>query len=368
LARSAGPIPCRPSLPEALPPHGTLGPGRRGVYAAIDLGTNNCRLLIARPTGTSFRVIDAFSRIVRLGEGLDAEGRLSEAAMTRTVSALRVCARKCRDREVTHLRAVATEACRRAVNCDAFIARVTAETGIRLEIISSREEARLAIQGCASLIDPELPDALSFDIGGGSTEISWLKVGGSGELPAGGRGLGLGAFWSMPLGVVNMAERHGGRQVSAQGYAAMMAEVRAALGPFEARYRLGELARARRMQMIGTSGTVTTLAGVHQRLPRYDRTRVDGCFLARETVLELSRRIAAMGYEERRAQACIGHQRADLVIAGCAILQALCEIWPVGRLRVADRGLREGILLTLMRPEAQGMSAPAPGGHRGLAG
>ncbi len=323
-------------------------PGR-AIYAAIDLGTNNCRLLVARPSADGgFRVIDAFSRIVRLGEGLGASGRLSEAAMARTLEALNICAAKMRRRRVTCARAVATEACRRAANCDEFLQRVARETGIELEIITNNEEANLAIYGCAPLLDPGVSHALVFDIGGGSTELGWMQVpGGSGATE--GRVEPVPCGWhSIPIGVVTLTERYGGREVSAEAYRAMVAEVAAAVAPFEAEHNLGALVAAGRLQMLGTSGTVTTLCGVNQGLRRYDRARVDGCYLDFESAGRVSRRIAAMSYEERAADPCIGPERADLVIAGCAILEALCDIWPVGRLRVADRGLREGILFMLI--------------------
>ncbi len=321
----------------------------REVYAAIDLGTNNCRLLVARPSAEGFRVIDSFSRIVRLGEGLGASGRLSEAAMARTLDALKICAAKMRRRGVTRARAVATEACRRAGNCDAFLARVERETGIRLEIISNGEEASLAIHGCAPLLDRGIAYALVFDIGGGSTEVGCLKVPGA-PGPYGRAADPRSCAWhSIPIGVVTLTERHGGRQVSPLAYQTMVEEVHAAIAPFEAEQRLGGLIADGRLQMLGTSGTVTTLCGVHKRLPRYDRARIDGCYLDFESARQTSRRLIAMSYEARVADPCIGPGRADLVIAGCAILEALCRTWPVGRLRVADRGLREGILYMLMQ-------------------
>ncbi|MEE8188590.1 MAG: Ppx/GppA phosphatase family protein [Kiloniellales bacterium] len=332
---------------------------RPEVYAALDLGTNNCRLLVARRSGEGFRVIDAFSRIVRLGEGLSASGSLSEVAMARTVDALKICAAKMRRRGVTRARAVATEACRRASNCRAFLERVERETGITLECISNNEEASLALYGCVPLLDSRISHALVFDIGGGSTELGWMK------LPP-DHGLGRGAavpemhgWHSMPIGVVTLTERHGGEKVTARAYEAMVEEVEAALAPVEAEHHLGALVEEGELQMLGTSGTVTTLCGMKQRLPRYDRSRVDGCYLDFETVRDISRRIAAMSYDKRTAQPCIGPERADLVIAGCAILEAVCGTWPVGRLRVADRGLREGMLFMMMR----GSRAPEPAGH-----
>ncbi len=311
------------------------------IYAALDLGSNNCRLLVARRRGQGFEVVDAFSRIVRLGEGLCQTGRLSDAAISRTLDALRICARKLRRWPLTKTRYVATDACRRASNCQAFLTRVRKETGLEFEIISNSEEARLAYTGCAPLLDPNLSQALIFDIGGGSTEISWL------EWDAGR--LQRRDWCSLPLGVITLAERFGGRSNDLRTYAAMRDTALTALQPFERRHRLAEKVHSGELQMIGTSGTVTTLAGVHQDLPRYDRRRVDGCYLRAETIVRLSQRIAAMSYEERVAHGCIGPQRADLVVAGCAILHALCHTWPVDRLRVADRGLREGILLMLMQ-------------------
>ncbi len=364
-----------------------------GVYAALDLGTNNCRLLVARPQQDGFRVVDAFSRIVRLGEGLSASGRLSDEAMARTLDALKVCASKIRRRGATQVRAVATEACRRARNCEAFLARVRSETGIELEIISQDEEAKLAIYGCAPLIDPQVPDILLFDIGGGSTEVCWLKAaqpigrgssrrgsdgagpngaGPNGSGPNGsgpnelephrltGEDLSLYAWSSIPIGVISMAERFGGGDLTPSDYDAMVGVMREAMSGFTELHDLGASIAGGEVQMLGTSGTVTTLVGVHFDLPRYDRSFVDGSYLDMETVHRICRRIAAMSYGERAGHACIGAERADLVVAGCAILTALCSFWPAERLRVADRGLREGMLYTMMhgRDRRSGRSFP----------
>jgi exopolyphosphatase / guanosine-5'-triphosphate,3'-diphosphate pyrophosphatase len=328
----------------------------QSLYGALDLGTNNCRLLVARPAGDGFRVVDAFSRIVRLGEGLAASGELSAPAMARTIEALKICSRKLRRRGVTRLRAVATEACRRAANCEDFLDAVRRSTGIELEIISQNEEAALAICGCAPLIDPAIPDILLFDIGGGSTEICWLKAA-PGGIRNGGEGpveLLLHAWLSVPVGVITLAERHGG-EGGAAAFRAMEAETAAAVAGFGTRVAAeGPLARGA-VQMLGTSGTVTTLAGVQMDLPRYDRAAVDGSYLEMSAVHELCARIVAMSHAERAAHPCIGPERADLVVAGCAILSALARLWPADRLRVADRGLREGMLYAMIH----GVSAPA---------
>ncbi len=313
-------------------------------YAALDLGTNNCRLLIARPGGPGLRVVDAFSRIVRLGEGLATTGRLSEAAMARTLDALKICADKIEHRHATCGRYVATEACRRAANCDEFIARARDTVGIELEIISTAEEARLVVAGCAPLLHPRVPYAVVFDIGGGSTEIVWLRQGGR-------RRHGVPEIigsTSLPFGVVTFTERFGGVHVPPTAYSAMVAEAMAALAPFEARHRIARQIAQDRVQMLGSSGTVTTLAGVHLALPRYTRALVDGSTLTFDQIAAVSGHLAALDLDGRAAHPCVGRERADLVLSGCAILDAICATWPVGRLRVADRGIREGILFDLM--------------------
>jgi exopolyphosphatase/guanosine-5'-triphosphate,3'-diphosphate pyrophosphatase len=311
----------------------------RETYAALDLGTNNCRLLVARRAGRAFRIVDAFSRIVRLGEGIAQSGRLSQAAMDRTLSALAVCADKMARRKVTQARAVATEACRRADNCEAFLERVRAETGIPIEIIASDEEARLVVVGCAPLLDRRAPFAVVLDIGGGSTELVWLRV------PRDPRQAPqLLDFVSLPYGVVTLSDGYDGRAVTEPVYAAMVSEVRAALAPFEQSNAIAGRIGAGEVQMLGSSGTVTTLAAIHLELPRYNRIAVDGSSLSFAEVETVSRGLLSMGYAARVAHPCIGAERADLVLAGCAILEAICTLWPVGRVRVADRGLREGIL------------------------
>ncbi len=318
----------------------------RDVYAAVDLGTNNCRLLIARADGRggAFRVIDAFSRSVRLGEGLSASGRLSEAAIERTLQALRVCASKIRRAGVTHARAIATEACRSAVNSAAFIQRIETETGLRMEIVSPGEEARLCAQGCAPLTDPALEDALVFDIGGGSTELIWLRR----SPPVAATRPRMAAWISVPLGVVSLAERFGGAPLRADDYPAMrMAASTAFDTAFAASGFVGpEIAASR--HLLGTSGTVTTLAGIHLGLPRYDRNRVDGLWMDTADITTVAAQLVMQDFAGRAAHGCVGSDRADLVLPGCAILDAITSRFPSQRIRIADRGLREGILLTLM--------------------
>jgi exopolyphosphatase/guanosine-5'-triphosphate,3'-diphosphate pyrophosphatase len=321
--------------------------GGDAAYAALDLGTNNCRLLVARRTAEAspaapFRVIDAFSRIVRLGEGLAASGMLSEAAMARTLEALKICADKIALHQVAGLRSIATEACRRAGNCAEFMSRVESATGLTLEIITAAEEARLVVAGCAPLLNASIPYALVFDIGGGSTELVWLTL----EPDATPRIID---SLSLPHGVVTLSDRYGGREVPEATYAAMVAEIDAALRGIEERHGIAPRIAAGEVQMLGSSGTVTTLAAVHLNLRHYSRRRVDGVVLRFDDLHRASRRLARQSHDERASNPCIGVERADLVLAGCAILEAICRLWPVGRLRVADRGIREGILVGLVQ-------------------
>ena len=328
--------------------------GDPSVYAALDLGTNNCRLLIARPTRRGFHVIDAFSRIVRLGEGVSATGLLSETAMSRAIEALRICSTKINRQKVSSAKLVATEACRIASNGPAFIDRVREEIGLDIEILSREDEAKLAVCGCASLIDLECDHAMVFDIGGGSSELIWLDL--ARRQGYWRRSLAdrmdahtcISAWTSLPVGVVSMAEKFDGRNVTPESFEAMVASVTRLIEPFEAQHRMSEQIAKGRVHLLGTSGTVTTIAGILLGLPRYDRNRVDGCWLATPDVRAVTQGLLNRTFEQRVAEPCIGRERADLVLAGCAILEALLRMWPARRLRVADRGLREGILATLM--------------------
>ncbi len=316
------------------------GGERHDVVAALDLGTNNCRLLIARPAPVGFRVIDGFSRVVRLGEGIGESGVLSEAAIERAIEALTVCAAKMERRGVGPRRCVATEAARRARNCEDFLNRVERGTGIEIEIISSREEAELTLAGCLPLLDARIPYALLFDVGGGSAEIVWLGI----EPDRRHRILG---WVSLPIGVVTLTERNGGHDFSRQAYGAVVAEVEDMLAPFDRRHGIRARIESGAAQMLGTAGTVTTIAGVTMGLKRYNRALVDGSYLALDAVHTVSSNLAASTYDQRAAHPSIGHKRADLVVAGCAVLEAVCRTWPAVRMRVADRGVREGLLLEM---------------------
>ncbi|UYN97261.1 MAG: Ppx/GppA family phosphatase [Enhydrobacter sp.] len=351
---------------DSTPGSGGASAGSRGgwhsgrfahVFAAIDLGTNNCRLLVARAAMSGFEVIDAYSRPVRLGEGVALNGTLCGDAIERTLGALEVCADKIDRNRVTRARHIATEACRRACNGEDFLARVKQRTGLRFEVIPPAEEARLAVASCENLLDPALPHALLVDIGGGSTEVSWIRIarrdGGSGAVTP-----ELIDMVSVPWGVVTLTEacvrprQHEGRPdapVPRACYDDMIERIRADLRPFCARHGIaGEIGRGR-VQLIGASGTVTTVSAHHLGLRRYSRSAVDGSSLAHEAILRICDQLAGLSVAELRGLPCIGDDRADLALAGGAILEAMCRQWPTPVVRVADRGLREGVLMDLMR-------------------
>ena len=367
-ARSPGPSGGRPASPIAQPRNPAdfrRAAFHRQSYAAIDLGTNNCRLLIARPSGENFVVIDAFSRVVRLGEGLAQTGRLSEEAMDRALAALRICGDKLKRRNVYLARSVATEACRRAVNGAQFIERVRQETGIALDIISAREEARLAVLGCHVLLESGLGPAMIFDIGGGSTELVLIES--TETVPR------ILDWQSVPWGVVSLTEScapegvdEAARKARYAGMRQIVSDSFAAFAERASKAR-AEAADMGPLRLLGTSGTVTTLASLHLDLPQYDRRAVDGLIVPTEAMRAISSRLSGMAIEDRRELPCIGRERADLVIAGCAILEAILDLWPSDRLGVADRGIREGILRSLIaghgRPEHIGTVDAA--GQRG---
>ncbi len=317
------------------------------VFAAIDLGTTNCRLLIATPTPTGFAVKETFSRITRLGEGLISDGVLSDRAIKRTVFALKLCVKRLEKYKNVKTRFVATEACRRAKNGAAFVERVKKETGLDLEIISFEEECRLGVSGCVPLINRNIRHALVFDIGGGSTEVSLAKIDQNSQAKIEG-------VLSFPLGVITVSEAFTGKGLSSAAYRAVVKKVLSYLQPFEHRYGILNLIEQGDVQMIAMSGTVTTIGAFHLGLPVYNRNVVDGMSLSYDDLAKAKRKLEKLPYAEKEAHPCIGPQRADLSLPGCAILQGICEMWPIGEVTIADRGLREGIVLDLIRKENAG--------------
>jgi len=322
------------------------------TFAAIDLGTNNCRLLVAKAAVDGFEVIDAFSRPVRLGEHVAARGCLGDDAIARTIDALGVCASKIRRHNVSRARYIATEACRRAGNGRAFLEQVAERTGLTIELIGADEEARLAVAGCEKLIDSNVPRALLVDIGGGSTEVTWIAVtrrnGPCGNIAR------ILDITSIPWGVVTLSEEvtHAlprDAPVPPEAYERMVDIIQDALRPFDRRHAISTQVGAGLVQMIGASGTVTTVAALHLGLKRYVRASVDGSVVPREAIHRVNSELSTRSVAQLVELGCIGPERADLAPAGGAILEAVCRLWPVERVVVADRSLREGVLLDLMR-------------------
>ena len=311
-------------------------------YAAIDLGTNSCRLVIATPTPSSFRIVETFSKITRLGEGIINNNELSKAAVKRTIGALKVCAGVLAEyAPICRSRYVATAACRRAVNCKPFLELVKKETGLSLEIISSQEESRLAVVGCIPLLARNIKRALVFDIGGGSTEISLARTTNRGNTFIEG-------FISLPYGVVTISEAFPSHDMTDLAYDTIIERTHKILSEFEDKHHICEAIANQEIQVIGTSGTVTVLGAVHLNLPRYNRSAVDGIAMSKQDIERTISKIKRLGDDGRKRHPCIGASKADLTMAGCAIIEALTSFWPISEITVADRGIREGILLDMM--------------------
>jgi len=319
-------------------PGGKAGPP---IFGAIDLGTNNCRLLLAHQAKNGIHVIDGFSRIVRLGEGVSATGRLNEDAIERTLGALKVCARKIRDRRAVETRSIATQACRQAANGEEFMDRVKKETGLDMKVISPTEEAELTLAGCAPLLKTGHSRALMFDIGGGSTELMWVETA-PGEKP---KALDI---LSLPIGVVTLAEEFGKDPIPEDVFEDLVERIDDDLVPFEDRHHISGQINDDNVHVLGTSGTVTTLGAIYLDLPRYDRARVDGLTIRTECVSPISAKLAGLDFKARNDHPCIGPGRADLMVMGCAVLSAIVRRWPVLNITAADRGIREGLLLSMM--------------------
>lgn len=330
---------------------------QKDVFAALDLGTNNCRLLIANGqrvavnanTPPSLQVLDSFSRIVRLGEGVSETGRLSDDAMHRTLEALEACQKKLEKYKNYKGRFVATEACRRASNGQEFLHLVQEKTGLSIEIISTEEEANLAFQGCASLLKPEPPHALVMDIGGGSTEFMWVEVESSQQSSSSTlTSRKVHQWFSLPFGVMNLSEKFGGASFTEVYFEEMIDFLIQRLVALDEGKKIENAANSKNLQLLSTSGTVTTLAAIYLGLPRYERAKIDGITLSTEKLRQSIDAILHMRASERFNHPCIGSDRSDYIITGCAIFEAICRLWPLQDITIADRGVREGIILSLM--------------------
>lgn len=334
------------------PNRGSGAKKRSATYAALDLGTNNCRLLVADRAGDGFRVLDSYSRIVRLGEGLAGSGKLSQAAMDRAYDALKNCKTKLDKYHNCHVRCITTQACRAASNGNEFLQQVKKRTGLKLETISPKEEAKLALLGSLDLVDDSKDFTLVVDIGGGSTELSWVDARAAKRRGVSGCAVRppILGWASFPVGVVTLSETfpEGKAGTDPLWYEKLVSYVVGLLRANDAASRFGPLFEAGRGQLLGTSGTVTSLAAVHLGLPKYTRSAVDGVWVSQEGMDAARDKLRFATPEKRAMEPCIGPDRAELVLAGCAILDAVWLVWPSERLRAADRGLREGVLLSLI--------------------
>jgi exopolyphosphatase/guanosine-5'-triphosphate,3'-diphosphate pyrophosphatase len=342
---------------ESKPPETQAQPGSGELYAALDLGTNNCRLLIARPSFSqhaqhkTLKVVDSYSRIVRLGEGVSETGRLGEEAMRRTIKALATCKQKLNRYGIAKYRFVATEACRRATNAEQFLARVRDDLGLTIDIISNEEEARLAFLGCSSLLLKDTSYALAFDIGGGSTEFMWVKIDPEQPLTSHKRHL-IQDWVSLPYGVMNMSEQFGGPAFTEMYFEEIVAKISSLLSPMEQANSIANRMWKENVQMLSTSGTVTTLAAIHLDLPHYDRSKIDGIKLSISDIRGATQALMRMSPSQRAAHPCIGSSRTDFILSGCAIFEAIARTFPIDKITIADRGVREGIIVSLMREVA----------------
>lgn len=335
------------------------------LYAALDLGTNSCRMLIARKTENDFEIIDAFSKPVHLGKGLTEHGVLSRAAINRTIQALQVCQKKLKAHGVMHTRCVATEACRRAKNGKTFVKQVKDSTGLHLEIIRPAEEAHLAVVSCAPHVAPETEKLLVLDIGGGSTELAWIdlsnitpelrahalrnmQVNGKKNKTVQSEGAHVKEWVSIPLGVATLNDQFADVDDDTARFALMSCTFEDAVGNFGELIDFSDEKERNRFQIVGTSGTVTTVAASFKGLKKYERDLVDGMSMSSAEVEQVTQEYLRMGLAGRRKAACIGNDRCELIMSGAAILQGILRVWPTDKLTVADRGLREGLLYSQM--------------------
>lgn len=298
--------------------------------ATIDLGSNTVRLLVADVEGPGrWRVVAEHQTVTRLGEGLAATGALGEVPMARTLAVVRDYVARGAALGATETRIVATSAVREAANGSVFAAAVERATGWRVRVVSGEDEARLTLLGVRHGVGPLAGPVVVFDIGGGSTEYILAD------------GEQVRATASLRLGVVPLAERYPfPERVDRSRYAALLREVMRQL----ARELPAEILSARPAHLVGTAGTVTTLAALDLGLPRYDAGRVQGHRLSRAAIERLGARLGSLTVGERAALPCLEPGRADLIVPGVAIVMATLDCLGVDGLTVSDSGLREGIL------------------------
>lgn len=320
--------------------------------AAIDLGTNSCRLLVARADESNLKIIDSYSKIIRLGEDIHQTKKLSRQAINRAIDSLAICIQKINKHNVKLLRCVTTEACRQALNAADFIEEVKEKVGIKLEIINPSEEAYLAITGCSSLLSNQASYALAFDIGGGSTELLWMKVYSAPESDKQiYHNIEVIDCISLPFGVVTLSEGYGAHASHPKAYEDTRERILQKLAVFCEKNSILNYVKQNQVQMIGTSGTVTTLAAIFLELTKYERKLIDGFMIETQALIGICRDILAMEEKDRLNHPCIGVERASFIVMGAAILEGIISMWPITSTVIADRGVREGILIDLLHKD-----------------
>ena len=297
------------------------------MKAAIDIGSNSLRMLVGDVVCDQIVPEHYFRHVTRLGGGYNPLFGISAEASARTLPVLELFAQILDKMEPTCTRVVATEAVRRAVNGQQFVADVLARTGFIVEIIDGDEEAALSSAGVLAGLKPQPVAALVFDIGGGSTEFIVIKDG--------------KRLWqkSYPLGVVSLAEAPA-PELGIERVLTLLVKDLCAAG-------LSALLADERCELVGTAGTVTTLAALDLAMIEYDWQRINNYTLSHSTLLSLYELLLPLTATERELLPGMEKGRGDLIVHGAGIVLSLIKLWGKERLRVSDFGLLEGILLSM---------------------
>ena len=301
-------------------------------YAAIDLGTNTCLLLVAEWDGQELHPLVREMRVVRLGENLDRTGRISSTALDRATAALTEYRDIITSSGCQEMRCVATSAFRDAPNKDELTERIRNITGLEIEEISGEEEARLVHRAVQEAFPEETGERASVDVGGGSTEIIFDKQGHLHEVH------------SLPLGSVRLTERHFSHDPpAAVEVAALRDNISTVLEDSGLPTKVASL--------IGVGGTATTLAAIHLELEDYDPVKVHGRILKQRDLETILERCLALPYEQRVRLPGLHPGRADVIMAGTIILLAIMGHLQDKMIRISDRGIRWGIIAEMIRSQ-----------------
>ena len=300
---------------------------KQNRFAAIDLGSTNCRLVIVDIIEDKYKIICSFSEILNLGRNLSFSNEFNDEIIEKTIEIFKIISQKLKYYNVLSYRCVATEACRQSINSDELVKRIHERTNIEIEIIPSKEEARLCLKSCLNH-NVNLNDFnLVFDIGGGSTEIIIFdSIYSNKDFD----------FLSIPIGVINFSEK-----VSLFKTEKVLGQLEKQMMFFSKKKKIHN----EPISIIGSCGTVTTLCAIHLKLNYYQKSLVDNTLLEIEDLKQTCNFVKRLSSEEKEKHPCIGPQRINLLDNGILILEKILESWPVKRILVSDRGLREGIIL-----------------------